>query len=201
MPVTGRLNLSFDPAAAVPADDPAIQFSSGGRSAAFTIPANATRADFSVPQFALQTGSVAGTLSFAIDGLQAAGVNLSAPSAPLQISKVMPAAPSIRALTAVRTASGFEVRITGFSTAREITQATVRLIPSASSDLLTAEVIVPLADAARAWYERADSAPFGSQFNLVLPFTIQGNANAIDSVSLVLADSAGSSQQATARLQ
>src|SRR5581483_5062418 len=51
--LTGRVTLTFVPASGLP-DDPAVQFSSGGRSASFTIPANGTRAVFAAPQLALQ---------------------------------------------------------------------------------------------------------------------------------------------------
>src|SRR5207302_6145849 len=64
--ITGRLILRFIPANGMP-DDPSVQFSSGGRSANFTIPANATHAAFSASQFAIQAGSVAGTIEFTVE--------------------------------------------------------------------------------------------------------------------------------------
>src|ERR1022692_2758077 len=56
--ITGQVTLAFQPDASLasPADDPSIQFSTGGRTASFTIPANSTAP---VP-FSLQTGTVAG---------------------------------------------------------------------------------------------------------------------------------------------
>jgi uncharacterized repeat protein (TIGR01451 family) len=83
--VTGTLTLSFSPDAAIPADDPAIQFASGGRQAAFTIAANALQARFSgnaaEGPIGFQTGTVAGTLGF-IGALQTgtAKTTLSPPS-------------------------------------------------------------------------------------------------------------------------
>src|SRR5262249_18993335 len=65
--ITGRLNLVFVPASGLP-DDPAVQFSIGGRSVAFTIPANATHATFASP-LAMQSGSVAGTIRFMVESL------------------------------------------------------------------------------------------------------------------------------------
>ena len=72
--ITGTLNLDFTPA--VPnGDDPAVQFSTGGRSVSFIFPANVnqTFAEFSDPNVAVQTGTVAGlitlTLQFVVDGV------------------------------------------------------------------------------------------------------------------------------------
>src|SRR5205085_1236226 len=56
--ITGTLTVSFQPDAVAPADDPAIQLSTGGRSAHFTIPANATKAS---QHILLQTGTVSGS--------------------------------------------------------------------------------------------------------------------------------------------
>ena len=61
--VTGTMTLTFAPNAANNADDPAIQFSTGGRSVPFTIPAGQTQAVFRVPEIAIQTGTTAGTIT------------------------------------------------------------------------------------------------------------------------------------------
>jgi len=52
-------------------------------------------------------------------------------------------------------------------------------------------VTIPLSDVASAWYKSAASSPFGSQFSLVLPFTIQGDSNAIQSATLTVSNSEG----------
>lgn len=66
--ITGTLTLGFSSSSVIAADDPAIQFASGGRTVNFTIPANTSQARFSSnPPFgsiSFQTGTVAGTLSF-----------------------------------------------------------------------------------------------------------------------------------------
>ena len=43
LPVSGTLSVQFTPDAAIGADDPAIQLSTGGRSASFLIPPNSTQ--------------------------------------------------------------------------------------------------------------------------------------------------------------
>ena len=65
--VTGTLTLGFSPDAVNPADDPAIQFETGSRVVAFTIPANTLQARFGVnpgaPAIGFQTGTVSGSVS------------------------------------------------------------------------------------------------------------------------------------------
>jgi hypothetical protein len=69
----------------------------------------------------------------------------------------------------------------------------VQLTPSAGSNLQTTQLTIPLSDLAASWYQSAASGRFGSQFTLVLPFTVQGNAAGIDSVSVTLVNKQGSS--------
>jgi hypothetical protein len=76
----------------------------------------------------------------------------------------------------------------------------VQLTPSAGSNLQTTQLTVPLAGLAANWYQSSASNLFGSQFTLILPFTIQGNAAGIDSVSVSLANDTGSSQPVSSKL-
>jgi large repetitive protein len=195
VPITGRLNVSFAPGGAHPADDPSIQFSTGGRSAAFTIPANSTHATFASPQFALQVGSVAGTLTLTIDSLQANNTPLAAPAA--VTAQVAASAPQIRSVTVVRQTGGFQVQVLAVSSTRELTQATVNFRPGAGSSLQTASAAVPLGGASNAWFGSAPSASYGGQFTLTLPFSFVGTAGGLDSVSVVLTNGAGASQESS----
>ncbi|HMC62991.1 MAG TPA: Ig domain-containing protein, partial [Candidatus Solibacter sp.] len=188
--LTGQIVMTFTPDAEVPIDDPSVQFATGGRTLNFTIPAGNTTALFSTSQMALQTGTVAGAITLNLT-LQSAGGEVTATSA--RTLHVPRAAPVARALQVVHNAAGFELHITGYSTPRQLTQAVVQLTPSAGSNLQTTQLTVPLTDLAASWYQSAASTPFGSQFTLVLPFTIQGNAAGIDSVGVSLVNSQGSS--------
>jgi large repetitive protein len=195
--ITGRLNLTFTPAAGMP-DDPSIQFSSGGHSVAFTIPANATRATFPQPQLAVQTGSVAGALQFTAESLQAGGSALPSPGGPLASAQLSPAAASIRSVTVRRSAAGFDVQVVGVSNTRELTTASVRFHPSAGTTVSTTEVSIPLATAAKAWFGVSSSNAYGGQFTLTLPFSITNGTVSLDSVSVVLTNSAGASAETSA---
>jgi len=196
VPITGTLNLSFAPAGTSP-DDPSVQFSTGGRSATFTIPANATHATFGAAQFALQSGSVAGTITLTVASLQASGTSMAVPPGLTQTSVVAAAAPSIRTLSLVHTADGIQLQVVGVASTRELTQATVTFQPAAGASLQNTQVTVPLSEVAKAWFASGTSAAYGGQFTLTLPFTFQGSVS-ISSVSVTLSNPRGDSQPASA---
>ena len=118
--ITGTATLAFSPEGVNPMDDPSVQFSTGGRSVTFTIPANATHAAFGSGQFALQTGSVAGTITITIVTLQAGGAALAIPGGLTRTARVDPAPPVIRTLSVVHTSDGIQVQITGLSDTRGV---------------------------------------------------------------------------------
>jgi hypothetical protein len=93
----------------------------------------------------------------------------------------------------IRNTTGFELRLVGLSTTRELTSAIARFI----GDGLDTEVRVPLTEVARAWYQSETSSRFGSQFALMLPFTVQGSSNAIRSATLTVTNAEGASQDLT----
>jgi hypothetical protein len=191
-PVTGTVTLTFVPDAVNPSDDPAIQFSTGGRVAAFTIAANDTRAAFLLPRLALSTGTVAGTIQISVD-CQASGSSGTPGGHVTRSVRIARSAPAIVSVRTVRNGASFEVRITGLSTSRALTEATVHFVPTSGSDLRTSILTVPLSDVSNRWYQSPDSAQFGSQFVLVLPFTIQGSSNSIQSIGVELKNGEGTS--------
>lgn len=195
--ITGRLTLSFVSDAVAPDDDPAIQFATGGRSVAFTIPANTTSASFSIPSMAIQTGSVAGTITLRV-ALAAGDADITpAGGAAIRTIRVNRAEPKIRAATGTRSSSGLQLTITGFSTSRELASARVTFTPSPGGNLQTTELSVPLTDFAAKWFQDPLGMQFGSQFTLVLPFTVQGDASAIASATVTLANQTGASAPVT----
>jgi len=190
--ISGTLNLSFAPAGANPMDDPAVQFSTGGRSVSFTIPANASHATFGSGQFALQTGSVTGTITVSIASLQAGGAGLTLPGGLTRATQVDAAPPVIRALTVVRTADGMQVQITGVTSTRELTKASVTFQPASGTTIQTPQLTVPLGDVASKWFQSTPSATFGGQFSLTLPFTFSASVS-LSSVSVVVSNGSGDS--------
>jgi uncharacterized repeat protein (TIGR01451 family) len=122
--VTGSILLTFASNAVIPVDDPAIQFSSGGRTVTFTIPANETQARFGsdsrLGPLSFQSGTVAGTLTFSgkltagrfQKSFSRSGVDaLTIPLQALSIQRIQ-----------TSTQGGFSVSVLLFATAREVTQ-------------------------------------------------------------------------------
>ena len=190
--LTGQLVLTFESDAVVEGDDPSIQFSSGGRTVAFTIAPNATTATFPQGSLLLQTGSVAGTVTLTVK-LLAGGADVTPNPAPSQTVKISRTAPVIRTLKLVKSDIGFEVWITGYAPSRELTQAAVSFTGTAGSNLQTTSVTVPLSTPASQWFQDVGSQQYGSQFTIVQPFTVIGTANAVTSVSVTLSNSIGTS--------
>jgi hypothetical protein len=75
--ITGHATLTFAPDSA--ADDPAVQFTSGGRSADFQIPAGSTQAVFGSSTLGVQTGTVAGRSQLRCRPLRSASMSLLRP--------------------------------------------------------------------------------------------------------------------------
>jgi len=196
--ITGRARLEFVPDAVVPSDDPSIQFSTGGRTVNFTIPAGQTRATFPTSTPAIQTGTVAGRIILTIDQLLAGGQNITPTPAPSRTVQIARSAPRINSVQVARTGSGFNLLITGYSTPREVTQAVFTFTPAAGGNLATTSLTVPVSAAFTTWYGGANSGQFGSSFLYTQPFQVQGAIGAIGSVSVVLSNSAGTSQPASA---
>jgi hypothetical protein len=188
--ITGTVTVSFQPDAVAPADDPAIQFSSGGRTASVTIPANATKAS---QHLALQTGTVSGSVKLTF-ALQAAGADL--PVTGLDRTITIPrSAPTIQSVQILKSAGTFQIKVVGFSAPRELTQARLKFSAAAGGNLQTTDISESLSDVGTQWFKSAASAQFGSQFILLLPFTAtQGSIDMVASVTVQLTNSQGSSQ-------
>jgi len=193
-PISGQLTLRFTSNADVSSDDPSIQFSTGGRSVNFSIPANTTRAVFSngLSTIAFQTGTVSGTIELAASGQSGgSGTPLPPVSRTLTLSR---RSPSITRLNiATRSASGFELAVTGFSTPRSLTQVTFLFTAAQGASLETSTVTLGLATPAATWFQSQTSATLGGQFRLLMPFVVQGELSAIQSVSVTLTNGEGNS--------
>lgn len=191
--IMGITRLSFAADAAVNADDPAVQFATGGRIATFRIPAGATEAVFTIPNQAIQTGTVAGTITIALT-LQSGGLDVPCNCALTRTIQIPRSAPVIRSVRVISTGSGFNVEVAGYSTSREITRAAFRF---AGNNLDTTEFMVPMSAVFAQWYQSGPSAQYGSQFLLTQPFTVQGSTADITSVTVILTNVQGDSRPET----
>ena len=193
--VTAIVTLTFTPDNGP--DDPANQFSNGGRRAQITIPAGSTAGTADV---GVQTGTVAGTITITVQ-LQAAGQDVTPRPAPSRTIRINAGPPALTAVTAARTSTGFTVTVVGYATSRELTQATFQFTGAAGSNLQTPTVTIPVDQAFAQWFASGDSAQYGGQFKFTQSFNIQGDTQAIASVSVTLASKAGASTPVTAQLQ
>ncbi len=192
-PINGQAILSFSPDTG-PADR-TIQFSTGGTTATFDIPTGSTTA--SVP-LAIQTGTVSGTISLSLR-LEAGGIDITPSPAPAITAQVARAAPVIRNVQVNRNGNTINVVVTGFSTAREVTQA-VFAFNAASGQTLQASASSITVDASSLfgnWFLDPSNSQFGSVFIFTQPFTVQGDATAVIPVSVSLTNRTGS---ATAKI-
>jgi hypothetical protein len=198
--LTGTVELGFTPNAVNPSDDPSIQFSTGGRTLNFTIAAGQTQA-FPASPPAIQTGTVAGTITLTLRQLSAGGQPvIPVPTLTPSSVTIARAAPRISSVQVVKTSTGFNVLVTGYSTPRQVTQAVFNFTASSGASLQTTQLTVAVDSAFTTWYSGTSSAQFGSSFLYTQPFTVTGSVSSIASVSVTLSNATGSSSAVSANV-
>ncbi len=193
--VLATLTMTFAPDAG--SDDPSVQFSTGGRTAQVTVPAGST---VSPGSLGVQTGTVAGLITITAH-LAAAGQDITGTPIPTITIRVNAAAPVLSTVTATRNSSGFTVTITGFASARDITQAIFTFTAASGTTLTSSTATVAVDSIFNSWFQNSSSAPFGSQFLYTQPFTVSGGASSIVSVTVTLVSKEGNSNTLSATLQ
>ncbi|MBV9760184.1 MAG: IPT/TIG domain-containing protein [Acidobacteriaceae bacterium] len=192
----GTLQLSFSSTApGLPAGyvDPGLQFSSGGTTLNFTIPAGSS----SISAGAIQQGTVEGTITVAMTSLTANGASV-LPSSGVSASVIIPPLPPVITGGSVQianlTSSGFDVVLTGYSVTRDMTTATFTFT-AASGDAFsgTTTFAVPVGPVFTTWFDSTSGQQNGSMFLLTVPFTISGPTSVLGSVSVTLTNSVGTS--------
>jgi hypothetical protein len=209
LPLTGTLKLAFN--SEVFSDDPAVQFATGGRTINFTIPADGTQAVFpnNETQVRIQTGTVAGAIAITPSFATQGGIDLTPNNPPLMTLSVAQAAPVILgAIVSSRSAGGFTLQVTGYSTARSVTQMDFQFTPVAGESVATTKLSLNVEAAFIAWYQSSQSQQFGSLFTATIPFTAQGDVKnvgtateTIQSLSLTLTNHIGVSAAQSVSLQ
>lgn len=198
-PVTGTVTLSIDSNGTPGANDPAVQFISGGRTASFTIPAGQTRAMFGSANSApFQTGTVAATLRFTA-AFQIAGQEATPNPAPQATIAIPVTAPSISDLAVTRNTTGLQIVVRGFSSERSISRVILLFTRRAGAPGDNpVRVEVDVTSAFSTWFASEASVPFGSQFRLTIPVTLSGDPADITGLSVQLVGPAGTGQTVSA---
>jgi hypothetical protein len=192
VPITVNLTLTFTPVSG--ADDPSVQFSTGGRTAQETIAAGSTLA---LPALAIQTGTVAGTITVTAQ-LLAGTQDVTPTPAPSTTLIIASLAPVITKVSTATAAGGFTITVVGYATSRQVTQAVLQFTPAPGTTLSAASFTIPTTSLFTTWYGSAAAAPYGSQFTFTQPFTVSGSPQAVTSVSVTLSNSQGNSNTVTA---
>lgn len=191
VPLTGTITLAFQPDPKAGVDDPTVQFATGGRSLAFTIPANITV----TPTVQIQTGTVAGNAVLTLQVL-AGGVDVT-PAGLVPVLIIIPAAvPNLNSVTKTVTGDAITVTVQGFSNTREVTKATFHF---AGEKFKNPDVTVDVTGLFAAWYASAASQQFGSTFRYTQNFTLSSSAAKVTSITVTLDNSIGTSTTGSAQ--
>jgi hypothetical protein len=190
--ITGTVTLTFTGTGGV--DDPSIQFSSGGRTLTFTIPANST----TTPAIQLQSGTDAGTITVTL--VLTAGGQVITPASIVPINITVPAAiPSLTSMTLARSGDTITASIIGYSDTRELIQATFHFTGAAGDTINPPDIIIPATALFGTWYTNTTSQQYGSSFLYTQEFNLSSSQSAIGSVTVILTNSVGVSTSLTAQ--
>ena len=199
VPINCLLTLTFAPATATGIVDPALQFSSGGTTLAFTIPAGST----ATPPVQFQTGTVAGTVTVTLTIVTAGGVNVTPASVAPVVVTLPETVPEISTATIARTgagtASALTVTMQGFSNTREVKTAIFHFTPTPGNTLTTTDLTIDVSGIFGAWFGSDASTPYGSTFTYTQPFNLNADPATIQSVTVTLVNGVGDSVVQTAQ--
>jgi len=185
--IDGNVVLTFVSAsltsAAVGQTDQTIQFSTGGTSVNFTIPAGSTKGNFSgAPSVTFSTGTTTGTITLT--------ANVTAPTAASAVATQTiinkPTVPSISTVQLLQTPGGVTVIVTGYSSTDDVVSGLFTFSLSSKASLTDNDIPVSLSPYFQPYYATTASYATGSEFTLMVPFSINGNPNDLVGVSVVL---------------
>jgi large repetitive protein len=184
--INGQAIISFTPNSGP--GDGTIQFSTGGTTANFTIPAGSVTA----PQLLMQTGTVAGVIVISLR-FSAGGIDITPSPAPSVTGQIAPAAPVIKSVQVTRTSNSITLAVTGYSTALEVTQATYTFSAAAGQSLQStaSSISVDVTSLFSGWFQSSNSVQFGSQFVFTQPFNITGDPTAVIPGTVTLTNRVG----------
>jgi large repetitive protein len=189
-PITGQAILTFSPDNGP--TDQTVQFASGGTTANFSIPVGTTAAVSNVP-LAIQTGTTSGTISISLR-LQAGGIDITPLPVPAMSTQIAAAAPVITNIQTKRSTGSISLIVSGYSTAREVAQATFTFTAASGQTLQSSasSILVSLGSLFGAWFQNPSNSPYGTQFVLTQPFSVQGDSSAVIPQSVTLTNRVGS---------
>lgn len=193
--------------------DPAVQFSTGGRTVSFTIAANSTQAVFpnGTNTIRLQTGSVASTFTVTPAFATQGGTDLT-PASPATLQFAMPtSAPSLLGIQVAATSNtALTLQFPGVTTVRSLTKLSLRFTAAAGFNVPNLNFDVDLTGPSSVWFNSTTSQAFGGQFTLSVPFILSTSdtsttatppVQALQSVTATLTSSTGDSNTVSLNLR
>src|SRR5262249_8084377 len=155
--------------------------SNGRRMVPFTIRASTTQAVFEngATSAPLLMPTVAGTITLTVTSLRTGNIDIIPANPPSANITVDPAAPVITRVAFQHQTGGCMLTVTGYSNTREVSNAQFHFVPASNNSFATSDFTVQVGPAFSAYYQTAASFAFGSMFTLTVPFTVQGNAQAV----------------------
>jgi hypothetical protein len=188
---TGTLSVTLSPSEPnLPAGylgDAGFVDSSGNKSSTATLLVPALSS--SVPLPTIDPGTVAGTLTVS---LTVAGQVVASATLTVAASAPVIEANSVQIVNV--TSGGFEVELVATSTTRQLNLATFTFIAASGSQISgTSTFNVDVSSLLAGWYSSNSGLTYGGAFSLTIPFTLSGSASAIQSVSVTLTNSVGTS--------
>ena len=185
--INGQAIISFTPNSGP--GDGTVQFSTGGTTAAFTIPAGS----LSAPALLMQTGTVAGVIVVSLR-FSTGGIDITPNPPPSVTAQIAAAAPVIKSVQVTRGSSTITLAVTGYSTALEVTQATYTFSAGAGQSLQStaSSISIDVTSLFNTWFQSSNSAQFGSQFVFTEPFNVAGDPTAVIPGTVTLTNRVGS---------
>ena len=184
--IDGTVALLFSSTSTTGGQDQTIQFSSGGPTVNFTIPAGSTQANFSgAPSITFSTGTSCGYIT--------ASVNLTAPTAATAVTsltvQLLATTPVITGVTLSQVSGGVNVVVTGYSPTDDVTSGIFNFALTSNASLTVNDLEVSLSPEFQTYYGSSSSYATGSEFTLTVPFTVTGNATDMVGVTVTLLNS------------
>jgi len=168
--------------------DPAIQFSTGGKAVAFTIPANSTSAVFAngATSVKLQTGSTAGSITLTPEFQTSSGASVASTGGAPLVLNVPPTVPIVvGAQITSQTATSFTIAVTGVTNTQSLSHLDFTFTPASGYSLKNPTVSIPVSAAATAFFGSAAAQNFGGQFVATVPFNFNAGSTVSSAVSLM----------------
>jgi hypothetical protein len=171
LPVQGEFVLSVEPDTgsfepSINRADPRVRFSNGEQRLRFTIPAGALQATAPI----VSTGTVAGLVTVRVMNLSAASQQILTPPTPRQF-RVARVVPVITDACLATSAGATELRITGYSTTRQLNRAEFTYTAGTQQRTDSIDVSGSVAE----YFSSDLSVRSGGAFTVSIPLTLEGS--------------------------